>query len=50
MLDEKFDSDNSLYELINTDIKLWKNPSKTKLYDIVVMNPPFGTKEEGIDV
>jgi predicted RNA methylase len=37
--------------LVNIDVKSWKNPYKnTKICDITVMNPPFGTKVEGIDV
>jgi predicted RNA methylase len=30
------------------DVKNWKIPTK-KCYDMVIMNPPFGTKDEGID-
>lgn len=49
-LEEKFE-DPSMYEIININLKSWKPPKLNgKLFDIVVMNPPFGTKEEGIDI
>lgn len=47
MLEEKVEGAN--YQLINGDIKNMKLVS-TKPIDLVVMNPPFGTKETGIDI
>lgn len=46
---EKFE-DESLFDLVNINIKDFNNKSKHKLLDIIVMNPPFGTKDEGIDL
>ncbi|KAL4432673.1 hypothetical protein ABPG74_004966 [Tetrahymena malaccensis] len=49
-LEDKFD-DPSMYDVININIKHWQPPTLNgKLFDTVVMNPPFGTKDEGIDV
>ncbi|KAL4479263.1 hypothetical protein ABPG72_011475 [Tetrahymena utriculariae] len=49
-LEEKFE-DPSMYDIININIKHWQTPTLNgKIFDTVVMNPPFGTKEEGIDV
>ena len=38
-----------MYEIVIMDVKQWKPPAGVKLFDSVVMNPPFGTKDEGID-
>ncbi|EGR27479.1 methyltransferase like 5, putative [Ichthyophthirius multifiliis] len=43
---EKFE-DQSMFDIININLKQWN--VKCKIFDIVVMNPPFGTKDEGID-
>ena len=46
---EKFEGATK-FELINANVSQWKYPYETtKLVDMVVMNPPFGTKNEGID-
>ena len=36
-------------DLINMDISTIKF-SKAKAFDTIVMNPPFGTRKEGIDL
>ena len=46
---EKFD-DPSLFEIININIEFFNQDPKKKIFDLVIMNPPFGTKKEGIDV
>ncbi|EAS02406.3 methyltransferase-like protein (macronuclear) [Tetrahymena thermophila SB210] len=49
-LEDKFE-DPSMYDIININVKHWQPPTLNgKLFDTVVMNPPFGTKDEGIDV
>lgn len=53
MLEEKFDEAAAKSELINLNIKEWQVPASyqgRKFVDTVITNPPFGTKEEGIDV
>ena len=35
------------FEVVNCDVS--KLRLREKMFDLVVMNPPFGTKEEGID-
>ncbi len=47
-MNEKFEDCNN-FELINVDLKHFKSYNKNKIFDVVVMNPPFGTKDEGID-
>lgn len=40
-----------MYDVININIKNLISPIlKDKMFDTVVMNPPFGTRDEGIDV
>ncbi len=36
-----------MFNIININVKHWK--PRIKIFDIVIMNPPFGTKDEGID-
>lgn len=39
---EKFE-DETMFDLINTNVKEWKGiKKKSKKFDLVVMNPPFG--------
>ena len=45
-LSEKFES-TEFFDIININIKSWQ--PKVEMFDVVVMNPPFGTKDEGID-
>ena len=44
-LEEKVEG--ASYELINADVTALK--LRKQQIDMVVMNPPFGTKEEGVD-
>ena len=46
---EKFEEKDIHYDLIELNIKDWKSDRLKNFFDIVVMNPPFGTKEAGID-
>ena len=48
MLEDKFE-DSSLFDLIKIDMTNF-NLFNEKIFDIVLMNPPFGTKIAGIDV
>jgi predicted RNA methylase len=46
-IDEKLDS--PTYDVVLADISQMPLPCHP-IFDIVVMNPPFGTKEAGIDM
>jgi len=39
-----------MFDLVNINIKDFNNKCKGRILDIIVMNPPFGTKDEGIDL
>ena len=42
MLKASFDDKIGMFELINIDLKTWKIKENSKIYDMVLMNPPFG--------
>jgi tRNA1(Val) A37 N6-methylase TrmN6 len=42
MLKESFEDRIGMFELINIDLKTWKIKENSKIYDMVLMNPPFG--------
>lgn len=48
ILDEKFEGDVD-YDLMLGDVKNLNMQKMKNVFDLVVMNPPFGTKEEGLD-
>jgi len=48
ILEEKFEGE-VFYDLMQVDVNKWNTEKMKGFFDIVVMNPPFGTKEEGID-
>ncbi len=48
VIEEKFDGEVK-FELIESDILKWDSKKFDNFFEMVVMNPPFGTKIEGID-
>ena len=48
LLQDKFEGEVN-FDLMCVDVSKWNTEKMRGFFDVVVMNPPFGTKEQGMD-
>lgn len=49
LLQDKFEEEEVNFDVMGVDVSKWNTERLRGFFDVVVMNPPFGTKEQGMD-